>query len=103
MISRSQMPSHLVNIRMVLQDLLSHSIQTNVILRRAVKDILRVVDAEIAPEICNVAAKFDHSIVNGTKPIFHLEEFVARLMQINATFLQSQRQPNILGQLEFAL
>lgn len=90
MISRSQTPNQLVNIRKRLQDLLSHAIPADVILRRVVEDILRIVDDEIAPEICKVAAKFDHSLVKGTKPIFHLEAFVARLMQIYGTFLQSQ-------------
>ncbi len=59
-------------------------------MRRLVEDFLRIVDDEISAEVCKVAAKFDHHLTKGTKPIFHLEAFVARLMQIYSEFLQSQ-------------
>lgn len=92
MISRVQSASQLVAIRKRLQDLLAHAIPADVILRRLVEDLLRNVDDELCTEICKVAAKFDHHISKGTKPLFHLEAFAARTMQIYADFLQRQAQ-----------
>lgn len=90
LLTRTQSAAQLVAVRKRFQDLLSHAVPPDVILRRLVRDILRIADDEIGPEICKVAAKFDRNLVNGTKPIFHLEAFAARFMQIYAQFLQRQ-------------
>lgn len=90
LMTRSQTAQQLIQVRKRLQELLAHAIPPDVILRRLVEDILRIVDDEICPEICRVAAKFDRNLTNGTKPIFHLEAFAARFMQLYAQFLRSQ-------------
>lgn len=90
MVSRSQSATQLVGIRKKLQELIAHAVPPDTILRRVVEDFLRIADDEIGAEICNVAAKFDHSLSIGTKPIFHLEAFIARLMQIYNAFLHSR-------------
>lgn len=90
MVSKVQNARQLAAVRRKLQDLLAHAVPADVVLRRIVEDFLRLVDDELCPEICRVAAKFDHHLSMGTKPVFHLEAFVARLMQIYAQFLQTQ-------------
>eukprot|EP00177_Eucheuma_denticulatum_P001320 GFKZ01002399.1.p1 GENE.GFKZ01002399.1~~GFKZ01002399.1.p1 ORF type:complete len:369 (+),score=53.33 GFKZ01002399.1:208-1314(+) len=90
LMTRAQNAHQLVSVRKRLQELLSHAIPPDVILRRLVEDILKIVDDEIAPEVCRVAARFDRSLTNGTKPIFHLEAFSARFMQMYSRFLKSQ-------------
>lgn len=90
LLTRTQSAAQLVAVRKRFQDLLSHAVPADVILRRLVQEILRIADDEIGPEICKVAAKFDRNLTNGTKPIFHLEAFAARFMQIYAQFLQTQ-------------
>lgn len=87
---RQQSASQLVVIRKRFQELLGHAIPPDVILRRLVEEILKNVDDEIAPEICKVAARFDHHMCKGTKPIFHLEAFTARFMQMYSQFVKAQ-------------
>ncbi|CAN8074188.1 unnamed protein product [Agarophyton chilense] len=90
MLTRSQTASQLIAVRKRLQELLAHAVPGDVILRRLLEEILRIADDEICPEICRVAAKFDRNLTKGTKPIFHLEAFSARFMQIYAAFLKQQ-------------
>lgn len=90
MLTRSQTVTQLVAVRKSLQELLSHAVPPDVILRSLLEQILRIADDEICPEICRVAAKFDRNLTRGTKPIFHLEAFSARFMQIYAAFLKKQ-------------
>lgn len=90
LLTRQQSASQLVMVRKRLQELLAHAIPADAILRRLVDEILRIADDEIGAEICKVAAKFDCNLTNGSKPIFHLEAFAARFMQMYARFLQTQ-------------
>ncbi|CDF34679.1 unnamed protein product [Chondrus crispus] len=90
LMTRSQSAQQLVHVRKRLQELLAHAIPPDVILRRLVENILNIADDEICPEICQLSAKFDRNLTNGTKPIFHLEAFAARFMQVYAQFLRSQ-------------
>lgn len=90
MLTRQQTAYQLIAVRKKLQELLAHAVPGDVILRRLLEEILRIADDEICPEICRVAAKFDQNLTKGTKPIFHLEAFAARFMQIYAAFLKQQ-------------
>lgn len=90
LLTRQQSASQLMLVRKRFQDMLSHAIPPDVILRHLLSEILRIADDEIAPAICSVAAKFDSNLTNGSKPIFHLEAFAARFMQVYAQFLQTQ-------------
>lgn len=90
MLTRIQAATQLVSVRKRLQELLAHAVPPDVILRRLTEEILRIADDEICPEICRVAAKFDRNLSKGTKPIFHLEAFGARFMQIYSEFLRRQ-------------
>lgn len=90
LMTRAQNAQQLVQVRKRLQELLAHAVPPDVVLRRLVEDILKIVDDEIAPEICRVAARFDCTLTNGTRPIFHLEAFSARFMQIYSQFLKAQ-------------
>jgi replication factor C subunit 3/5 len=88
--TKHQTVDTLVEVRKLLQALLAHAVPADVILRRLVQEILLVADDEIAPAVCNAAAKFDARLAKGSKPIFHLEAFAARFMQIYAAYLQDQ-------------
>lgn len=90
LLTRRQSASQLMLVRKRFQDMLSHAIPADVILRHLLLEILRIADDEIAPTICTVAAKFDGNLANGSKPIFHLEAFAARFMQVYAQFIQTQ-------------
>lgn len=90
LLTRQQSATQLMLVRKRFQDMLSHAIPADVILRHLLSEILRIADDEIGPTICSVAAKFDKNMTNGSKPIFHLEAFAARFMQVYAHFLQAQ-------------
>lgn len=88
LLTRDPSAQQLVAVRKRFQDLLSHAVPAQIVLNVLVGNILKIVDDEIGPEVCRVAAKFDHNLARGTKPIFHLEAFAARFMQIYNRFLQ---------------
>lgn len=88
LLTRDPSAQQLVAVRKRFQDLLSHAVPPQIVLNVLVANILKIADDEIGPEVCRVAAKFDHNLVRGTKPIFHLEAFAARFMQIYQRFLQ---------------
>lgn len=90
LLTRQQSSAQLMVVRKRFQDMLSHAVPPDVILRRLVSEILRIADDEIGPTICRVAAKFDCNLTQGSKPIFHLEAFAARFMQVYAQFLRAQ-------------
>ena len=86
MIRKVQSATQLKAIRTKLNDLLSHAVPADVILRHIQVLLLPHIDDEISGEICKVIAKFDHNLAKGTKPIFHLEACIARIMQVLAAF-----------------
>lgn len=90
LLTRKQSASQLVLVRKRFQDMLSHAIPPDVILGRLLQEVLHIADDEIGADICRVAAKFDRNLKNGTKPIFHLEAFAARFMQVYAEYLRTQ-------------
>lgn len=89
MLSMNQSANQLLAIRKKFQDLISHAVPPDVILRRLLEELMLLVDDEITPEIIKCAADFDHNLVRGTKPLFHLEACVARLMLIYSNFLKN--------------
>lgn len=88
LLTRDPSAQQLVAVRKRFQELLSHAVPAQIVLNVLVSNILKIADDEIGPEVCRVAAKFDHNLARGTKPIFHLEAFAARFMQIYHRFLQ---------------
>lgn len=90
LLTRSQNSEQLLAVRKRFQEMLGHAIPPDVILKRLLVDILKIVDDEIAPEICRIAAKADKNMSNGTKPIFHLEAFGARFMVVYREFLHAE-------------
>lgn len=87
--TQRQSVDQLVAVRKLLQVLLAHAVPEDVVLRRIVVEILSIVDDDIAPAICVAAAKFDERMAKGSRPIFHLEAFAARFMQIYESYLAS--------------
>ncbi|GMM53112.1 replication factor C subunit 5 [Starmerella bacillaris] len=81
-IVKSPTTSKLAEVRGTNYELLSHCIPPQIILRTLLLQILPLVDAKAAPGIIEAAALFDHRIRLGTKAIFHLEAFVARVMNV---------------------
>eukprot|EP00871_Galdieria_phlegrea_P000773 jgi/Galph1/1697/GphlegSOOS_G369.1 len=77
-----QNPKQLLNIRNKLYELFVHAIPGDAIFRKITQQLLRMVDEEFAPEICHWAAYYEHGMKQGSKEVFHLEAFLAKVMHL---------------------
>ncbi|KAJ3376034.1 Subunit of heteropentameric Replication factor C (RF-C) [Allomyces arbusculus] len=80
MIIQEQSGDRLGQVRTRLYELLAHCIPPNVIMRTLAKAIADRVQEPMRPDILIMAAHYEHSMCIGSKPIFHLEAFVAKAM-----------------------
>ena len=87
LIIQEQTPDRLLLVRSKLYELLTNCIPPEVVLRTLVAVLLRRVDDQIKTEIVHWAAYYDHRMELGSKPIFHLEAFIAKFMAIYKRFL----------------
>jgi replication factor C subunit 3/5 len=86
-IARSQSPQDLLQVRSKLYELLVHCIPPEVVLKRLTLALLPKLDNELKPDIAKWAAFYEHRLQCGSKPIFHLEAFVAQTMSLYKTYL----------------
>ncbi|KAF2745848.1 P-loop containing nucleoside triphosphate hydrolase protein [Sporormia fimetaria CBS 119925] len=75
-------PARILAVRAQLYDLLSHCIDSTTILKTLTWKLIPKVDDALKPEIIKWAAFYEHRCKNGSKQIFHLEAFVAKVMRI---------------------
>lgn len=78
---------HLV--RGKLFELLANCIPPPIIFEMLSHHLMKKMDNTLKHEIAHWAAHYEHQSRQGTKPIFHLEAFVAKVMKIYKTFLLS--------------
>eukprot|EP00164_Ancoracysta_twista_P001623 GFYU01002129.1.p1 GENE.GFYU01002129.1~~GFYU01002129.1.p1 ORF type:complete len:353 (-),score=113.68 GFYU01002129.1:98-1156(-) len=81
-ICEEQSPSRLLVARGKLYELLANCIPADLILRKLTKELLKKVDDDLKHEITTWAAHYENRLQNGSKPIFHLEAFIAKFMSI---------------------
>jgi replication factor C subunit 3/5 len=77
---KEQSPTMIMTVRNNMYELLTHCLPPSLILKTLLFDILERVDDVIKPEIVKAAAFYEHRLRLGSKPIFHLEGFVAKVM-----------------------
>jgi replication factor C subunit 3/5 len=77
-----QSPRSLMRVRNKLYELLKNCIPPTIILRTLTTVLMRRLDDQIKRETVLWAAYYEHSMKKGSKPIFHLEAFVAKFMSI---------------------
>jgi len=77
----------LLEVRKKLYELLVHCIPAPLILKTLTEDILSRTDEELKPAIVQAAAFYEHRLRLGSKSIFHLEAFVAKVMALMAHHL----------------
>jgi replication factor C subunit 3/5 len=87
-ICREQTPKKLHEIRGKYYDLLASCVPAEIILRGIVLILVNQVDALAQQQITYWGAFYDHSMRQGSKPIFHLEAFAARAMTVFKAFTQ---------------
>eukprot|EP01112_Ceratiomyxa_fruticulosa_P020185 TRINITY_DN6810_c0_g1_i1.p1 TRINITY_DN6810_c0_g1~~TRINITY_DN6810_c0_g1_i1.p1 ORF type:complete len:400 (+),score=86.63 TRINITY_DN6810_c0_g1_i1:142-1200(+) len=86
-IAEEQSPKKLLVIRGKLYELLAHCIPPEIILKKLTQELLKKLDTELKYEVVKWAAFYEHRMQLGSKPIFHLEAFVAKFMSIYKRFL----------------
>ncbi|KAI8897735.1 P-loop containing nucleoside triphosphate hydrolase protein [Globomyces pollinis-pini] len=86
-ILRDQSPKSLYDIRGKLYQLLANCIPANVIIKNLTMELLRNVDSDLQPQIVAAAAEYEHRMQIGSKKIFHLEAFIAKVMSVYSQYL----------------
>eukprot|EP01083_Nonionella_stella_P071843 193243_1 len=77
-----QSPQRLLLARQKMYELLSNCIPADVIFERLSIALMENVDDSIRYDIAKWAAYHEHRMQNGSKPIIHLEAFLARFMHV---------------------
>lgn len=80
-------PDTMKKIRNHLYELLVHCIPPTEIFKRLLTKLCSKTDQQLVPSITEAAAIYESRMQNGTKPIFHLEAFVARFICIYRDYL----------------
>jgi len=87
-IVQEQSPERLLAVRENIYELLCHCIPVDVIFRGLLKELVKNCDNQLKAEICAEAARCQWRATRGNKPIFHIEEFVAKFMSIYKKFIE---------------
>ncbi|CCW70088.1 unnamed protein product [Phytomonas sp. Hart1] len=85
-----QSPKKLHEIRLKFYDLLAQCISGDTILKTLVNSLFATMAPKLHGPLIELAARYDHNMKLGTKPILHLEAFVAGVMTLlkeNASLL----------------
>ncbi len=75
-------PARILQVRAKLYDLLTHCIPPTTILKTLTFKLIPLVDDALKADVIKWSAFYEHRIRMGTKVIFHLEAFVAKIMRI---------------------
>ena len=73
-------PDFVKTLRNNLYELLIHSIPPTVIFQHLLAGLLPKIDDALMEPVCQSAAIYEERMKNGTKPIFHLETFIAKFI-----------------------
>ncbi|XP_054270914.1 replication factor C subunit 3 [Macrosteles quadrilineatus] len=87
-ILQEQSPAKLMTVRTRLYELLVHGIPINIVFKGLLKELLKNCDVELKPQVVELAATYEHQCYRGSKPIFHLEAFVAQFMAVYLKFME---------------
>jgi replication factor C subunit 3/5 len=75
-----QSPQTILSSRERVTELLGRGIPPSFVLRRIALELIRKSDDTMRHVIATEAARFEHRIHTGSKPIFHIEAFIVRFM-----------------------
>jgi len=82
LIVEQQSTKRLQLVRGKLYELLANCIPPAVIFEVLSQELMKKMDSSIKPQVIHWAAHYEAQCQNGTKPIFHLEAFVAKIMSV---------------------
>lgn len=75
-------PARILQVRAKLYDLLTHCIPPTTILKTLAFKLIPKIDDALKADVIKWAAFYEHRIRMGSKVIFHLEAFVAKIMRV---------------------
>lgn len=78
--------------RQRLYELLGHCVPSGDVLKVMTMEAVRTTDAALTPAIVQLASHTDTRLRQGSKPIFHLEAFILRLMALHQNWVQQLMQ-----------
>jgi len=81
-IMEEQSPSRLLMVRAKLYELLGNCIPPEIVIKALTDVLLKRLDDQLRHQTVQWAAYYEHRMQQGSKPIFHLEAFVAKFMAI---------------------
>jgi len=73
-------------IREKVYDLLINCIPGDLVIKYIAFDLLKKLDTDVKYELVHYAAHHERKLQLGSKPIFHIEAFIARIMLICKTY-----------------
>lgn len=79
-------PKQILAVRAKLYDLLTHCIPPTMVIKTLCWKLVERVDDHLKPEMVRWAAFYEHRIKLGSKVIFHLEAYVAKVMRVYEMF-----------------
>ncbi|GAA5927551.1 hypothetical protein JCM3775_006015 [Rhodotorula graminis] len=82
-----QSPERLLEVRGMFYELLVHCIPATLVLSTITRRLLDRVDELIKADVAYWSAFYDHRLRQGSKHIFHLEAFAAKIMMIHKNHL----------------
>ena len=88
LILMEQSPKQLLEVRTRVYELMAHVIPADVIMKYLLEELIKSCDGAMKAEVITAAAEFEHRIHLGSKPIFHIEAFVAKFMSMYKRFLE---------------
>ena len=81
-----QSPQQLLKVRERLYELLGHCIPAEVVFRGLLRELVPRLESGLRARVTAAAATFEYNLRLGSKPIFHLEAFVAKFMALYKAF-----------------
>lgn len=88
LIVSEQSPQRLLEVRQRIYELLTRCIPPEMIVKGLYNELSNNCDQTLKVELSKIAAQYEHQIHLGTKPVHHIEAFVARFMSIYKAFLE---------------
>ncbi|EWC47575.1 replication factor C subunit 5 [Drechslerella stenobrocha 248] len=80
-------PARILQVRAKLYDLLTHCIPATVILKTLTFKLIPKIDDALKADVVRWSAFYEHRLHIGSKPIFHLEAFVAKFLRVLESYL----------------
>ena len=81
-VARPPLPHPAAQVRGKLYELLANCIPADLVMCYLTKALVKKVPPQIKHQTLHWAAQFEHRMQAGSKPIFHIEAYLARFMSI---------------------